>query len=361
MLTTQANKGSKVSDYKLPSEWAPQDGIMLTWPHHDTDWAYMLDDVETVYRELAKTIASRQQLVIVCHNDSVQQHVLSLLKEDAIDLDRVHLVQAPCNDTWARDHGPITVLNQDGVPCLLDFTFTAWGDKFSANLDNDINQRLFQADCIADVPKKRIDLVLEGGGIESDGAGTLLATKKCLLNPNRNPSLTQTDIEQQLSQHFGLQRILWLEHGYLAGDDTDAHIDTLVRFAPDRTLVYVSCSDPKDEHFGELQAMAQELTELKTLDGNPYHLIPLPWPAAKFSAEGERLPASYANYLIMNEVVLVPTYHDSQDAVALAQIRRAYPNHDVIGIHCLPLIQQYGSLHCVTMQLPKGVLKPRSC
>ncbi|MCH8537326.1 MAG: agmatine deiminase family protein [Alkalimonas sp.] len=346
-----------MSDFKLPSEWAPQDAIMLTWPHRDTDWAYMLDQVELVYRELAKAIAKRQQLVIICHNDAVQHQVSSLLSEDGIDSSMVHLVQAPCNDTWARDHGPITVVDPQGQPCLLDFTFTAWGDKFNATLDNDINQQLFQAECIADIPKKRIDLVLEGGGIESDGAGTLLATKKCLLNPNRNPSLSQAELEQQLCQHFGLQRILWLEHGYLAGDDTDAHIDTLVRFAPNRTLVYVSCSDPKDEHFRELQAMAQELTELKTLDGQPYHLIPLPWPAAKFNADGERLPASYANYLVMNDAVLVPTYHDSQDAVALTQIRRAYPDHEVIGIHCLPLIQQYGSLHCVTMQLPQGVLK----
>ena len=350
-----------MSDYKLPSEWAPQDAILLTWPHHETDWADMLEQVEQVYRELAKVITSRQPLLIICHNDAVQQHVSSLLNEDGIDSKMIHLVQAPCNDTWARDHGPITVLDQDGTPCLLDFTFTAWGDKFEANLDNDINQQLFQADCIADVPKQKIDLVLEGGGIESDGEGTLLTTKKCLLNPNRNPSLSQADIEQQLTQLFGLKRILWLEHGYLAGDDTDAHIDTLVRFAPNRTLVYVSCSDPKDEHFRELQAMAQELTELTTLDGQPYHLIPLPWPAAKFNANGERLPASYANYLVMNDTVLVPTYHDSQDAVALTQIRRAYPDHQVIGIHCLPLIQQYGSLHCVTMQLPQGVLKQPAC
>lgn len=361
MQTTPATKGTNVSDYKLPSEWAPQDGIMLTWPHRDTDWADRLDDVELVYRELAKAIAVRQQLVIICHNDSVQQHVASLLESDGVDSTMIRWVQAPCNDTWARDHGPITVLDQDGTPCLLDFTFTAWGDKFAAHLDNDINQQLFKADCIAAVPNRRIHLVLEGGGIESDGAGTLLVTKKCLLNPNRNATLSQTEIEAQLMQHFGLQRVIWLEHGYLAGDDTDAHIDTLARFAPNNSLVYVSCSDPNDDHFRELQAMAQELTELKTLNNQPYHLIPLPWPSAKFNSEGERLPASYANYLIMNDAVLVPTYHDSQDTVALAQIRRAYPDHEVIGIHCLPLIQQYGSLHCVTMQLPKGVLKPHSC
>ncbi|MEN3158198.1 agmatine deiminase family protein [Alkalimonas sp. NCh-2] len=345
-----------MSDYSLPAEWAKQDAIMLTWPHSATDWAPMLAEVTEVYRQLTKEIASRQQLVIICHDAQVQRQVEAIVAELAVPAGRIHLVQAPCNDTWARDHGPITVLDKNGNPCLLDFTFTAWGDKFAANLDNNINQQLFQADCIADIPKRKVELVLEGGGIESDGKGSLLVTKKCLLNPNRNPELNQAEIEQQLCQQLGMQRVLWLEHGYLAGDDTDAHIDTLVRFAPDDTLVYVSCDDPKDEHFRELQAMAHELTDFKTLDGKPYHLIPLPWPAAKFNADGERLPASYANYLIMNDAVLVPTYHDSQDTVALAQIQRAYPQHQVIGVHCLPLIHQYGSLHCVTMQLPAGVL-----
>lgn len=346
-----------MSNYALPSEWTRQDAVMLTWPHSATDWAPMLDEVEQVYRQLTKEIASREQLVVICHDARIKARVQAIAQELQLPAKQLHLVEAPCNDTWARDHGPITVLDEEGSPCLLDFTFTAWGDKFAANLDNDINQQLFQADCIADIPKKRIDLVLEGGGIESDGKGSLLVTKKCLLNPNRNPQLNQQQIEQQLCQHLGMQRVLWLEHGYLAGDDTDAHIDTLVRFAPNDTLVYVSCDDPADEHFNELQAMAQELAELTTLDGRPYHRIALPWPAAKFDAEGERLPASYANYLIINGAVLVPTYHDSQDSVALAQIQRAYPDHQVVGVHCLPLIHQYGSLHCVSMQLPAGVLK----
>ena len=199
-------------------------------------------------------------------------------------------------------------------------------------------------------------LVLEGGSTESDGRGTILTTAECLLNPNRSPHLTQEEIEATLGASLGADRFLWLEHGFLAGDDTDSHVDTLARLCPDDTIVYVRCDDPGDEHHPALAAMEAELRGFRTREGKPYRLVPLPWPRPQTDSEGHRLPATYANFLVINGAVLVPTYGDRSDAAALAAVGSAFPGREAIGIDCRPLILQHGSLHCVTMQLPKGVL-----
>ena len=201
-----------------------------------------------------------------------------------------------------------------------------------------------------------LDMVLEGGGIEINEHGVLLTTSECLLNKNRNPDLNPADIEVLLKEHLGATRFLWVDHGYLAGDDTDSHIDTLVRFAPNNTLVYVQCDDKTDEHFSALDAMEKQLKTFKTADNTPYNLIELPWPKAAYDDEQTRLPATYANYLIINNAVLVPTYNDANDERALAQVQKAYPQHTIIGVNCQPIIEQFGSLHCITMQLPRGFL-----
>jgi agmatine deiminase len=197
---------------------------------------------------------------------------------------------------------------------------------------------------------------LEGGSIESDGCGTLLTTSQCLLNPNRNPDLNSEQIEKELRDTLGCQRILWLHHGHLLGDDTDAHVDTLARLAPNDTILYVVCDDPRDEHYPALSRMAEELAAFRTEAGQPYRLLPLPWPAARFDDDGQRLPATYANFLIINGAVLVPTYDDPQDAQALITVGAAFPDREIIGIDCSAIILQHGSLHCLTMQLPQGVL-----
>ena len=189
-----------------------------------------------------------------------------------------------------------------------------------------------------------------------DGSGTLLTTARCLLAPTRNPKLTQDGLEARLKELLGLDRILWLQHGHLTGDDTDSHIDTLARFCDARTIAYVACADPDDEHHAELKAMEEELRALRAADGRPYRLVPLPWPRARYDDDGRRLPATYANFLIINGAVLVPTYDDPADGPALARLRECFPGREIIGVDCLPLIYQYGSLHCVTMQLPEGVL-----
>jgi agmatine deiminase len=337
---------------RLPAEWEAQDGVLLAWPHEGTDWAYMLDDVRPVFVEIIRHIIRYERVLLTAPDAG---HASGFLAAGGVDLSRVIICEMPSNDTWARDFGPVTV-NYNNRPVLLDFGFNGWGLKFPASHDNLITGRLKQQGAL--VPNlKTIGLILEGGSIESDGLGTILTTSECLLSPNRNPQLDRSEIEQALASLVGARRVLWLEHGWLAGDDTDSHIDTLARICPDNTIVYQACDNPLDEHFQELKLMEAELKNFRTPDGSPYRLLPLPWPKARFDDQAHRLPVTYANFLVINGAVLVPTYDDSEnDGKALACIGRAFPGREVIGINCLPLIEQHGSLHCVTMQLPEGVL-----
>lgn len=328
---------------------------MLTWPHADTDWAPLLTEAEGVYRALAREITRREALLVVCRDSTHRDHISAqIAAEPGARPERVIYAQAPANDTWARDHGPITVFDADR-PRLLDFGFNGWGGKFDAQLDDAINRTIALQGVFGDTPLEPVPMILEGGGIESDGTGTLLTTRQCLLTPTRNPGLSEADIEARLRALFGVERILWLSNGHLAGDDTDAHVDTLARFCDPQTIAYASCEDPSDEHHAPLAAMARELERLRDRAGNPYRLIPLPLPAPAYD-QGRRLPATYANFLIMNEAVLVPTYADPADAIALERLRSAFPGREVLGIDCRALIRQNGSLHCVTMQFPEGVL-----
>ena len=330
---------------------------MLTWPHRHGDWAARLTQVEPVFVDIAREIARREKLLIVCYDTAHRTHIEQQLRAGGVDLARVLLRIVPSNDTWARDHGPITVLCQN-EPLLLDFGFNGWGGKYGYQLDDVITRRLYDADTFGDTPLQTVDLILEGGSIEVDGSGTLLTTRRCLLAPTRNPTIDKDALERRLKELLGLNRILWLDHGYLAGDDTDSHIDTLARYCDARTIAYVRCDDPNDEHYPELTAMEAELKAFRAADGNPYRLVPLPWPRAAYNSEGKRLPATYANFLIVNGAVLAPTYEDPADEIALARLRECFPDREIVAINCRPLIEQYGSLHCLTMQLPASVLAP---
>ncbi len=342
------------SPRRLPAEWEAQSGVQLTWPHESTDWGPDLDSVEPVFAAIGAAIARRESLLVVCRDTDHRTHVLEQLRGSGIDLDRVQLGIALSDDTWARDHGAITVL-EDGQPILLDFVFNGWGGKFPAEQDNQLTASLAAQGRFGTTPVETIDLVLEGGSIESDGAGTLLTTRHCLLQPTRNPGLSQADIEERFRKHFGTERVLWLEHGALEGDDTDGHIDTLARFCDPSTIAYVECSDPTDAQFPELERMAAEIAALVQPSGEPYHRVPLPLPAPQFDA-GRRLPATYANFLIINDAVLVPVYDDPADAVAMERLGEVFPGRNVVGIDCRAIIRQGGSLHCLTMQFPLGVL-----
>ena len=329
---------------KLLPEWATQSFVQLTWPHDGTDWADMLDEAQTCFVELAKQIIRFEKLLIVCKNASAIKNILG----EAFTT-KVTCVELPSNDTWARDHGGITVL-ENGEKVICDFAFNGWGKKFEAGLDNQLTKALFQLGIFGEDTLYRdyLHFVLEGGSIESDGQGTLLTTSACLLSANRN-DLSMSEVEEKLKCYLGVERVLWLNHGYLAGDDTDSHIDTLARFCDPETIAYVKCEDKTDEHYVELKEMEAELHQFRTTTGQPYRLIPLPMADAVYMDE-ERLPATYANFLIINGAVLVPIYNSSKDETALQQLKQAFPEREIIGINCLPLIKQHGSLHCVTMQ-----------
>jgi agmatine deiminase len=337
---------------RLPAEWEEQDGVLLSWPHADSDWSDDLDQVEPVFAAIAAAISHYERVVIVA---PASELILPAIVAAGGNPQQVTLFNLPTNDTWSRDFGPITVV-AEGRLRLLDFGFNGWGLKFAANHDNQINRRLAEAGLFGKNHPQVVGLILEGGAIESDGAGTILTTTECLLNPNRNPHLGKEEIEEKLCELLGASRFLWLDHGSLAGDDTDSHIDTLARLCPNDTIAYVFCDDPGDEHYAELQRMAEQLRTFRTADDRPYRLLPLPWPQACYGPSSERLPATYANFLIINGAVLVPTYNCGQDEEALAVIAQAFPDRKIIGIDCSPLILQHGSLHCVTMQLPKGAL-----
>lgn len=335
----------------LPAEWHPQSAVQLTWPHEDTDWAPILNEVIPCFVAIAKEVIKREKLLIVCPDEQLVREQLG-----DVDNSRILFRAMETNDTWARDHGGISVFDS-GEPAVYDFVFNGWGMKFAANLDNLITRTLFAQNTFADsiLPVNMQPFVLEGGSLESDGKGTLLTTVECLASVNRNEYLQKEELENYLKEVLGLDRILWLENGYLAGDDTDSHIDTLARFCSEDTIAYVQCTDKEDEHFEELQAMEQELKAFTQVDGRPYRLIALPM-ADRVEWEGERLPATYANFLILNGAVLLPFYHSPKDAVAKAALEQAFAGREVIGIDCLPLIKQHGSLHCVTMQYPEGFI-----
>ncbi len=335
---------------RLPAEWEPQSAVQFTFPHAASDWADVLELVTPCFVTLIETVSRFEKVLVVC--DDVAR-VRALLPQ--ANSDNLILTTVPSNDTWARDHGGIAIFEND-EPVLLDFMFNGWGLKFAADKDNLITRRLFEQGIFNTKTIRHGGLVLEGGGIESDGQGTLLTTTQCLLSPNRNPHLTQAGIENRLKDLLGLQRVLWLHHGHLEGDDTDAHIDTLARFCNENTIAYVQCKDSKDEHYIPLQQMEQELQAFRQINGAPYRLVPLPMPTAIYAQEGYRLPATYANFLIINNAVLVPTYNVPEDAAALAQLQDCFPDRDIIGIDCSALILQHGSLHCVTMQYPEGMI-----
>ena len=338
--------------FRLPAEWEAQAGVIIAWPHAGTDWAPRLPEIDDAYVALASAIA-RFEVVIVCVADaSVREHVARRLADAGVASDRVRFVDAEYDDTWLRDSGPITLAG-GGNFRLADFRFTGWGGKFEASRDDRLIEALIGKGLFRNAEHQRIDWALEGGAIESDGNGTILTTWRCMRQ--RHPDMPREDMERLLAESFGADRVLWLDYGYLEGDDTDAHIDTLARFAPDDAIVYQACNDMADPHYGELARMAEELTALRTAGGKPYTLYALPW-ARAIVDNGRRLAASYANYLVLNGAVVMPAYGDANDAAAAAVIAKAHPGREVVQVDARPLIWQNGSVHCLTMQVPAGAL-----
>ncbi len=331
---------------RMPAEWEHQSAILLAMPHEKSDWYPYLREARENFAAVINEITKRQKCLLLVDD-------WELYREMFPQNDRLIPIQMPTNDTWARDFAPLGI-EEEGKKYLLDFGFNGWGLKFPAFLDNQVSRNLDKKG-IFRVPLRSKNFILEGGSIESNGAGIVLTNTQCLLEANRNPEYSQEEIEMTLKRELGAQKVLWCHHGYLAGDDTNSHIDTLARFIGENQIAYIKCDNEKDEHFSELAAMEQELKAMRNLRGEPFELFALPFSEAIYH-NGERLPASYANFLFINGAVLLPVYGDKNDQKALEVMRRTLPSHEIIPIDCRVLIRQHGSLHCISMQFFDGVV-----
>ncbi len=327
----------------MPAEWEKQRCILMSFPHKDTDWANDLEAALSPFIDIAQAIAYSQAVYIICKD---KKKISSMF----CSTHNLTFVEISTNDTWIRDYGYISI-KDNGSTQVLDFKFNGWGSKFEASLDNAINIKLHKKGYMGSTPLKQIDFVLEGGSIDSDGRGTILTTTQCLCNPNRNGGLSKQKVEKKLKDTLGTQRVLWLDYGYLVGDDTDAHIDTLARFVNTTTIAYIKSNDKTDEHHKALERMEEQLKTFRTLEGEPYTLVSLPMTHAIYNKESKRLPATYANFLIINDALLYPTYDDKNDKKVHKIFTSLFPKKEIVPINCLELIEQGGSLHCSTMQV----------
>lgn len=341
--------------YQLLPEWAEQEAVVLVWPDEQTDWADTLDDIRRCYVEFIEAIARFEPVVLVVR-DIPEAETWLLPWLSTVAKEALRMVQADYDDTWARDTMPLTCVNAGGMLRMVDFRFNGWGCKFESTRDNLLGRRLHRQGNFRCAIDHEDDFVLEGGSVETDGEGNLLTTSVCLMAPHRNQPLTREQIERRLCDTLGMKRVLWIDHGNLEGDDTDGHIDTLVRCAPHHTLLYVSCDDTTDPQYAELHAMEQDLLALNSTIDTPYRLLQLPMPDALMDEDGCRMPATYANFLIINGAVIVPTYgQPHHDQEALRTVAEAFPDREIVGVDAQAVIRQHGSLHCLSMQLPKGV------
>lgn len=341
-------------EIRFLAEWEECEAILVALPDAHTDWNYILDEARDQYLRLIEAFTQNGIVCVVITSDSKKTE--AFLSE--IDSTYLKIVEVEYNDTWTRDYGPLTVIRGERLRAL-DFGFNGWGLKFASDHDNLVNLNLAgQLLILPDTYRNERDFVLEGGSVDTDGAGTILTTTRCLCSPNRNGGKSKSEINEILAERLGAEHVLWLDYGALSGDDTDSHIDTLCRMAPHNVILFTGCRNVDDEHFEELLKMRAQLTLFRTPEGEPYNLVELPLPDPIFDEEGNRLPASYANYLVTPEFIFMPTYNQPQnDKLACETVKIAFPDHKVIPVECLTLIKQHGSLHCATMQLPKGIIR----
>ena len=343
-----------IQSQRVPAEWEPYDTVMVAWPHSATDWAYMLDEVTKCYLDIAEAIVNRSGLRMLVVTPEPEK-VAKLLSH--LPTEKILFFTRPTNDTWTRDYGPIC-LEDGGKTYAVDFQFNGWGLKFAANLDNLVNLRMLESGLLTRNYRPRLNFAFEGGSMETDGQGTMLTIAECLLSVNRNGLVDENYLRGYFRTTLGMETIHFLHHGSLKGDDTDSHIDTLARFAPGDTILYVKSYRAADYHTRELEAMEAELKELRTPQGNPYNLIALPLPDPIHDSEGYRLPATYANFLITPTTVLMPTYRQPHnDRMAHQMLKIAFTDREIVDVDCTALIQQHGSLHCATMQLKQEMLR----
>lgn len=340
--------------YRMPAEWEPHEGTWLSWPHNEETWpSDSMGRIQDLFARMTREISRGEKVYINVLDPEMEKKARVRLQDHAVNLDRVSLHHFPTNDSWARDHGPIFIIRKEkgeNQPALTDWDYNAWGGKYPPfDQDNAIPRRIAE---LLDIPRFEPQMILEGGSIEVNGSGCLLTSEACLLNPNRNPGLNKNQIEQHLKDFLGVEKILWLGDGIL-GDDTDGHVDDITRFVASDTLITVLEGDAQDPNYNPLAENFERLKKMRDPQGKPFEVLSLPMPKPLLW-KGEHLPASYANFYIANEVVLVPVFEDPQDEKALSILQKCFPERKVIGLDCRELLIGLGGIHCVTQQQPKA-------
>ncbi len=347
-----------MGSHRLAPEWARQDAVILVWPHSHSDWANsnnrsQLGAIEKTYIELCRYISRHQKLILVAYNHTHQQHIQKTFSNQGINLENVIFINIVTNDTWVRDYGPITV-ESDTELKILDFKFNAWGNKYAHENDNKFNQ-YFKQKINDGFPIENIDFVLEAGNLEINDQGILLCSSSCFKRISYQQEISLSSLEHKLENWFGCNQVLWIDDVILNSDDTDGHIDTLARFCADEIITYTAVGDNSDPNNEALNSLSAQLKNMQKSQATISELVPLPSPKPIFS-DSKQLPATYANFLISNNYIFVPVFNDEQDTYALKTIDGLFPKHEIIDIESNALIQQYGGIHCATMQVPEGFL-----
>ena len=339
----------KQSGYAFPAEWAPHEATWLSWPHKEASWPGKLETIYKPYCEFIKVVAEGEKVRINVNDEATKTFAQAELQKVGADLSNIEFYFNPSNDAWCRDHGPAFLLSEDKTKkAVVDWGYNAWGDKYPPyDLDDVIPTKIAEH---FHLPLFNPGIVMEGGSVEFNGAGTILTTTACLLNENRNPHLNKVQIEKYLMDFYGAEQVLWLGDG-IVGDDTDGHIDDITRFVNRNTVLTVVESNPEDENYHLLQENLETLKTLRLPDGEALNIITLPMPAPVIH-EDTRLPASYANFYIANQAVIVPTFRDDNDSIALDIIQQAFPDRKVVGIDSTDIIWGLGSFHCLSQQEP---------
>ncbi|MCS6969088.1 MAG: agmatine deiminase family protein [Bernardetiaceae bacterium] len=353
MLKEITGKTPKSLGYYFPAEWSRHRATWLSWPHKEASWPGKIDAIFPVYAEFVKALASGEQVHINVNDQAMKHFATEQLQAVGANLEAIHFHFFPTNDAWCRDHGPAFVINPEAEApkAIVKWNYNAWGGKYPPyDLDNQIPVRIAE---YLDLPLFRPDIIMEGGAVDFNGEGTVLTTTSCLLNPNRNPHLSQEQIEWYLAEYYGIEQVLWLEEG-IAGDDTDGHVDDIARFVNSHTVVAVVEHNSTDENYAPLQNNLKKLSKMRLLNGKLLDVIELPMPEPVVY-QGMRLPASYANFYIANAVVVVPTYRCQQDDQALEILQKCFPERRIIGLDCTDIIWGLGAFHCLSQQEPEVV------
>lgn len=342
--------------YRMPAEWSPHRATWLSWPHNCETWPSQLEQVRGVWVSMVQALSRNEHVCLLVNDELTRREVMARLKNSAAEMENVVLFQIPTVDVWIRDYGPTFVTRDSQVKPLAfnDWIFNGWGGKYRTYEEDD--QIAGKMAALLNVPVFRHRVVLEGGSIEVNGRGTCLTTEQCLLNHNRNPHLNRSEIEQFLGETLGVNHVIWLGEG-ISGDDTDGHIDDIARFVDPTTVVCILETNSKDENYSLLQDNFQRLQGARDQNGRSLSIVPLPCPGPLYY-DGSRLPASYANFYIANDTVLVPVFDDPNDSQALGILRELFPNRRVIGLPCTSVVVGLGAIHCVTQQEPQVSVRP---